>query len=93
MIPKHITPEELASIRYVASTCDGPADRAIANLIRSLANDLEQWQNAEAAIRDAAADVWDEGYAAGEINGYAIGRDHDYDGSTSPANPYRNETP
>lgn len=87
MIPKHITPEEFASIRYVAGTCDGPADRAIGNLIRSLANDLEQWQNAEASIRDAAADIWDEGFEVGESNGYAIGRD--IETSEDTTNPYR----
>lgn len=55
MTPVHLTPEDLAQIRYVAGTCDGPFDRAIGNLIRSLVNDIEQWQN-------AAADAWDEGY-------------------------------
>ena len=37
-----------------------------------------------------AARIWDEGYEAGEGNGYAIGRDIDTDEDT--ANPYRNET-
>lgn len=68
MIPVHLTPEDLAQIRYVAGTCDGPFDRAIGNLIRSLVNDIEQWQN-------AAADIWDEGNRAGFSVGADIGRD------------------
>lgn len=81
MIPDRLTPEDLASIRRIANTCDAPPDRAIGNLIRSLANDVEQWQ-------DAAADIWDEGYEAGEFFEHNYGSDSEAD---YPDNPYRNE--
>ena len=42
---------------------------------------------ARAALEAVAADIWDEGYEAGEGNGYAIGRDIDTDEDTT--NPYR----
>lgn len=75
MIPVHLTPEDLAQIRYVAGTCDGPFGRAIGNLIRSLVNDIEQWQN-------AAADIWDDAYRQGNADGR-------WDDLTT--NPYRIE--
>ncbi|WP_193104683.1 hypothetical protein [Brachybacterium sp. FME24] len=42
-----------------------------------------------AALEAVAADIWDQGYEAGELNGYGIGRDIDIDEDTT--NPYRNE--
>lgn len=42
---------------------------------------------ARAALEAVAADIWDEGYEAGELNGYSIGRDIDIDEDTT--NPYR----
>lgn len=40
-----------------------------------------------AALDATAADIWDEGYEAGEEDGYLMGRDEPFDG-TAP-NPYR----
>ena len=43
--------------------------------------------NARAALEAVAADIWDEGYEAGEEDGYLMGRDEPFDASAP--NPYR----
>lgn len=82
--PKHLTPDDIASIRYVASTCDGPGyhGRAIGNLIRSLAHDVEQWQHHAPNIWDDCADV------AGDLKG--IGG-VPFAAELHALNPYRTE--
>ena len=40
-----------------------------------------------AALEAVAADIWDEGYEAGEEDGYLMGRDEPFDASAP--NPYR----
>ena len=42
------------------------------------------------ALEAVAADIWDEGYGAGESSGFAIARD-DWDDLPGDTNPYRNE--
>lgn len=42
---------------------------------------------ARAALEAVAADIWDEGYEAGEEDGYLMGRDERFDASAT--NPYR----
>ena len=42
---------------------------------------------ARAALEAVAADIWDEGYEAGEEDGYLMGRDEPFT-ETAP-NPYR----
>ena len=43
--------------------------------------------DARAALEAVAADIWDEGYEAGEEDGYLMGRDEPFT-ETAP-NPYR----
>ena len=42
---------------------------------------------ARAALEAVAADIWDEGYEAGEEDGYLMGRDEPF--TETASNPYR----
>ena len=87
MIPDHLIDQVAAAI--YASSAFG--DRFAIDAWRDMPEDSHikagTREFAAAALEAAAADIWDEGYEAGEEDGYLMGRDEPFT-ETAP-NPYR----
>lgn len=80
MIPKHLIDKAAQAIVYSMGSN---------TLLEDMHPDDAGFVIAEArAVLEAvAADIWDEGYEAGEEDGYLVGRDEPLDASAP--NPYR----
>ena len=77
MIPDHLIDKGVDALINPARTTDMVPDWR-----------LDVYRDTVQRIIEAvAADIWDEGYEAGEEDGYLMGRDEPFDG-TAP-NPYR----
>ena len=87
MIPDHLINQAAAAIYAATAFGDQYAFDAWHDMSDDNPVKTTTRMYARAALETVAADIWDEGYEAGEEDGYLMGRDEPFD-ATAP-NPYR----
>ena len=85
MIPDHLIDKAAHAAVNTPIYGDEPTRERLADMHPE---DAQAWlDTTRAALEAVAADIWDEGYEAGEEDGYLMGRDAPFT-ETAP-NPYR----
>lgn len=88
MIPDHLSDQAAAAIYAATAFGDKFAIDAWHDMADHTPVKITTRRFARAALEAVAADIWDEGYEAGMLDTYRLGRDMDLTITPAP-NPYR----